>query len=154
MSSKAYWTVSGTKIESSTDAFIKSAQHVTNAKNLKKYENKLNKAFKEHMQTNMRRAGIGDKNFDDLFFLRITNDSIVFTNTDPLITQRYEYGYYDNNKNDDEYYDEAYMIETSPRYFIRPAIQQTMEDVGELMIQDANNQYMQNRRQSNGDDVY
>lgn len=46
------------------------------------------------------------------------------------------------------------MIETSPRYFIRPAIQQTMQDVGQLMAKEANQTYMRNRRQSNGDDVY
>ena len=103
----------------------------------------------------MRQAGIGDKHFDDAFFLRITNGSIVFTNTEPLITQRYEYGYYDgNDKNNDEYYDEAYMIETSPRYFIRPAIQKTIEEVGNIMLQEANEVYRKNCRQSNGDDVY
>ena len=112
----------------------------------------MNEKFKEHMQANMRQAGIGDKNFDELFYLTISHGNIIFTNTEPLITQRYEYGY--NNDNDDEYYDEGYMIETSPRYFIRPAIQQTMQDVGNLMIQEANKEYMRNRRQSNGDDIY
>ena len=150
MSSQAYWTVTGTKVEDSTDAFMKSVQHVTNGKALKKYENKLNNLFKEHIQTNMRQAGIGDKNFDDLFYLTINHDSVIFTNTDPLITQRYEYGYSSN----DEYNDEGYMIETSPRYFIRPAIQQTMQDVGQLIVKEANQTYMRNRRQSNGDDVY
>ena len=99
----------------------------------------------------MRQAGIGDKHFDDAFFLRIVNNNIVFTNTEPLITQRYEYGYYSN---DDEYYDEAYMIETSPRYFIRPAIQQTMQEVGQIMLEEANQEYRKNCRQVNGDDVY
>lgn len=152
MSSRAYWTVTGTTVDNSTDAFIKSVQHVTNGKALKKYERKLNEKFKEHMQANMRQAGIGDKNFDELFYLTINHGNIIFTNTEPLITQRYEYGY--NNDNNDEYYDEGYMIETSPRYFIRPAIQQTMQDVGNLMTQEANKEYMRNRRQTNGDDIY
>lgn len=151
MSYKANWTVSGTTIENSTDAFMKAVKKVSNGQALKKYEQKLNKTFKENIQTNMRQAGIGDKHFDDAFFLRIVNNNIVFTNTEPLITQRYEYGYYNN---DDEYYDEAYMIETSPRYFIRPAIQQTMQEVGQIMLEEANQEYRKNCRQVNGDDVY
>ena len=151
MSYKANWTVSGTTIENSTDAFMKAVKKVSNGQALKKYEQKLNKTFKENIQTNMRQAGIGDKHFDDAFFLRIVNNNIVFTNTEPLITQRNEYGYYSN---DDEYYDEAYMIETSPRYFIRPAIQQTMQEVGQIMLEEANQEYRKNCRQVNGDDVY
>ena len=51
-----------------------------------------------------------------------------------------------------EYYEE-YMIQTSPRYFIRPAIQETLDEIGQLMIQETNDEYMKNRRQSNGDDI-
>ena len=45
------------------------------------------------------------------------------------------------------------MIQTSPRYFIRPAIQESMNEIAQLMIQEANKEYMNNRRQSNGDDI-
>ena len=68
MSYKANWTVSGTTIENSTDAFMKAVKKVSNGQALKKYEQKLNKTFKENIQTNMRQAGIGDKHFDDAFF--------------------------------------------------------------------------------------
>lgn len=153
MSFKAKWSVSGTTIENSVDALTKSVAQITDGNALKKYEAHLNKSLRENIQNNMRRAGIGDKNFDEAFLLRIANGSIIFTNTSPLITQRYEYGYYDNNKNDDEYYDEAYMVETSPRYFIRPAIQETLQEVGNLINQELKNQYLQYRRQTNGDDI-
>ena len=45
------------------------------------------------------------------------------------------------------------MIQTSPRYFIRPSIQQSLNEVGQLMIKEVNDEYMKNRRQSNGDDI-
>jgi hypothetical protein len=155
MSVKTNWTATGVKLEDSIDSFMKSVQHVSNSQVLKKYENRLNKSFKENIRRNLRQAGIGDRQFDEVFFLKITNNGVVFTNTDPLITQRYEYGYYESNKtSSDEYYDDSYMIGTSPRYFIRPAMQKTMQEVGELLIQEANQYYMMNRRQSNGDDVY
>ena len=57
------------------------------------------------------------------------------------------------NKNDDEYYDEPYMVETSPRYFIRPAIEETLQEVGILINQELKEQYLQYRRQTNGDDI-
>ena len=52
----------------------------------------------------------------------------------------------------EEYYEE-YMIQTSPRYFIRPAIQESMNEIGKLIIQEANNEYMKNRHQTDGDDI-
>ena len=45
------------------------------------------------------------------------------------------------------------MIQTSPRYFIRPAIQESMNEIGKLIIQEANNEYMKNRHQTDGDDI-
>lgn len=45
------------------------------------------------------------------------------------------------------------MVETSPRYFIRPAIQETLQEVGNLINQELKNQYLQYRRQTNGDDI-
>jgi hypothetical protein len=77
----------------------------------------------------------------------------MFVNTAPLVTQRYEYGYYlGSNDTNEEYYEE-YMIQTSPRYFIRPAIQESLNEVGQLIIHEINEEYMNNRRQINGDDI-
>ena len=45
------------------------------------------------------------------------------------------------------------MIQTSPRYFIRPAIQESMNEVKQLITQEMNKEYMYNRRQVNGDDI-
>lgn len=155
MSAKAKWTVSGTRVENSTESFMKAVQHVSNPKTLKKYENKLNKSFKANIRRNLQRAGIGDRNFDDVLFLKITNGGIVFTNTEPLATQRYEYGYIDSGKvGSEEIYADDLLVGTSPRYFIRPAIQKTMKEVGEILIREANQEYMNVRRETNGDDVY
>lgn len=153
MSYRAKWSVSGTKLEDSAAALTKAVQSVSSTKNLKKYESRLNKSFQENIRTNLRRSGIEADNFDDVFFMRISNGSISFVNTAPLVTQRYEYGYYNGSNDTNEEYYEEYMIQTSPRYFIRPAIQETLDEIGQLMIQETNDEYMKNRRQSNGDDI-
>lgn len=154
MSFNASWKVSGTKLDDAANALTTSVKNVTNGKALKKYESRLNQNFKENIRKQMRLSGIDGMNFDEVFFLRISGKNIDFVNTDPLVTQRYEYGYYLGSKDTNEEYYEEFMVETSPRYFIRPAIQETMQEIGQLMIQEANNEYMNNRRQVNGDDVY
>lgn len=153
MNYNASWLVSGTKLEDSAVALSKAVNAVTSTKALKKYESKLNKNFQENIRTNLRRSGLEADNFDDVFFLRISNGNINFLNTEPLITQRYEYGYYNGTNDTNEEYYEEYMIQTSPRYFIRPAIQESMNEIGQLIIQEVTNEYMNNRRETNGDDI-
>lgn len=153
MTFNAKWTVSGTTFDNAANALSKSAQSITSGKALKKYENRLNKNFKENIRANLRRSGLEADKFDDVFFLKISNGNISFVNTAPLVTQRYEYGYYlGSNDTNEEYYEE-YMIQTSPRYFIRPAIQESMNEVKQLITQEMNKEYMYNRRQVSGDDI-
>ena len=146
MSFNASWTISGTKLENSAAALTKAVQLVTSTRSLKKYESRLNKSFQDNIKTNLRRSGMDADNFDDVFFLKISNGSINFINTEPLVTQRYEYGYYHGSHDTNEEYYEEYMIQTSPKYFIRPAIQESLNEIGQLMIQEVNNEYMNNRR--------
>lgn len=155
MSINAKWTVSGTKPEDSAEALRASIVSVTNGDLLEKYEPTLNYHFQENISKNLRRAGMEADNFDDVFFLKISNSNISFINTAPLVTQRYEYGYYydDKNDNSNEEYFEEYMIQTSPKYFIRPSIQESLNEIGQLMINEVNNSYMENRKQTYGDDV-
>lgn len=153
MTFNAKWTVSGTTFDNAANALSKSAQSITSGKALKKYENRLNKNFKEYIRANLRRSGLEADKFDDVFFLKISNGNISFVNTAPLVTQRYEYGYYlGSNDTNEEYYEE-YMIQTNPRYFIRPAIQESMNEVKQLITQEMNKEYMYNRRQVSGDDI-
>lgn len=153
MSFQAKITVSGTRIEDSSDALKNAVKVATSSSNLKRHESRLNKHFQENIRNHLRQSGVEADNFDDVLFLRISNGNINFVNTEPLVTQRYEYGYYDSqNYNDEEYYEE-YMIQTSPRYFIRPAIQESLNEVGQIITNDVNNEYMKNRRQSHGDEV-
>lgn len=140
MSINANWTISGIDFNSSTNAFVKSAQYATSTSNLKKYESYLQSVFKDNINTNMRRAGIEADNLSEAFTLTIDN-GINFVNTEPLVTQRYEYGYYDGSKDTNEEYYEEYMIQTSPRYYIRPAIQETLTQVGQIMLEDAKKEY-------------
>ena len=153
MSYQASWSVSGTTLDDSALALKKAVRSVTSGNSLKKYESKLNKNFQEHIRANLRRSGVDADNFDDVFFLKISSGSINFINTEPLITQRYEYGYYDGSHDTNEEYYEEYMIQTSPRYFIRPSIKESMQEVGQLMLKEVNDEYMKNRRQTNGDDI-
>ena len=141
MSFEANWYASGISFDSSANAFIKSAKYATNTKNLKKYESYLNKTFQDNISTNIRRSGIEADNIVDVFSLKIDGRGINFVNTEPLITQRYEYGYYDGSKDTNEEYYEEYMIQTSPRYYIRPAIQETLNDVGNVMLNEAKKEY-------------
>ena len=140
MSFEATWDISGTDINDASLAFIKSARK---GMKLKPYQTKINKLFQQHISENLLRAGMEADNFDDVFFARVNNGDIEFINTAPLITQRYEYGYYDDSNTDEEYY-EAYMVQTSPRYFIRPAISETLNDIGYIMLNEAKKDYIRN----------
>ena len=142
MSFQANWEMSGTDINTAGKAFTKSAQ--SSIRNLKKHEDKLNKIFKENIYSNMIRVGIDADNFADVFELKINNGEISFVNTAPLITQRYEYGYYNGSNDTTEEYYEEYMIQTSPKYFIRPSIQETLNDVGKLILNEAKQEYSNN----------
>lgn len=139
MSFNAEWNISGTSIDNASNKFTQSAQKAI--KNLNKYQSLLNKKFKEHLDENIRRAGIEGDNLSDVFFMQIKNGNINFINTSPLITQRYEYGYYDGSNDTNEEYYEEYMIQTSPRYFIRPAIQESMNDIGHIVLEEAKKEY-------------
>ena len=152
MSYKTSWNVSGTKLDDSAAALTKAVQSVTNGKALKKYESRLNTHFQDNISKNMHRAGM-EADFHDVFFLQIVSNNVTFVNTEPLITQRYEYGYYDSSDNEYEDYMEEYAIQTSPRYFIRPAIQESLNEIGELMVNETTEIYMRERRQTNGDDI-
>lgn len=141
MSSQANWHVSGTKFDSSANAFIKSAQYAVSSRNLKKHEALLDKTFKENINRYIALSGIEGDNLSDVFSLQVNGQGINFVNTEPLITQRYEYGYYEGSKDTNEEYYEEYMIQTSPQYYIRPAIQDTLNTVGQIMLEDAKQEY-------------
>lgn len=154
MSVNANWSISGIKLENSTNAFVTSAKIASSTKTLKKHQKELDKNFKQYIQDNMLRAGVDADNLQDVFSLNISSKGINFVNTEPLITQRYEYGYYeenskDKNMNEDEYYEE-YIIQTSPKYFIRPSVQQSLKDVGKVMLEEAKKEY----NNHHGNEVY
>ena len=139
MSFQANWEVSGTTVDIAGKKFTQSAK--TSISNLKKHEGEFNRIFKEHIYTNMIRSGIDADNFSDVFKLEVNHGDINFINTAPLITQRYEYGYYNGPNDTNEEYYEEYMVQTSPRYFIRPAIQETLQDIGNVILNEAKKEY-------------
>ena len=150
MSIQANWIISGTNFDKSADSFVKSAKIATNVNNLKKYEHFLNQQFKQHIIDNIYRSGIEGENLENAFALQISDGTINFVNTAPLITQRYEYGYYDN---DDDYDESDYIIETSPRYFIRPSIQESLNDIGNLMLNEAKKSYINEASKARKDET-
>lgn len=141
MNFQANWRISGVNFDSSSNAFIKSAEYAINVKNLKKHEAYFNKTFKENIDRYMALSGMEADNLSDVFSLNINSKGINFVNTEPLVTQRYEYGYYEGSNDTNEEYYEEYMIETSPKYYIRPAIQKTLKDIGQIMLEEAKKEY-------------
>ena len=150
MSIQANWTISGVNFDKSAEAFIKSAKIATNSKTLKKHEQFLNKQFKQHMMDNIFRSGLEGEGFEEAFFLQVVGNNVSFINTSPLITYRYEYGYYDT---DDEYDNSDYIIETSPRYFIRPSIQETLIDIGNVILNEAKQSYINDVQTAKKDEI-
>lgn len=130
--------ISGNPVQNSAKSFTDSALKVVNASHLKQYKNLLNDNFQRYIFQYMRRSGM--ENVDDLeksFFFDITGNSLVFGNTQPLIANRYEYGWED----DDDYNEDDYLIGTSPRYYIRPAIKRITDDIAEILLKDAYQEY-------------
>lgn len=130
--------VSGRSIQTSAHAFVKSAKTVANTNHLKQYQNILNSNFQRYLTQYMHRAGIED--IDDLeksFYINIIGNSIIFGNTQPIIANRYEYGW----EEDDDYDEDEYSISTSPRYYIRPAVRRITEDIAEILTKDAFHEY-------------
>lgn len=130
--------VSGTPIESSARAFTQSIDKVANIRHIKRYKTLLNHNFQQYIRENMYRVGM--ENVDDLekeFFINIVGNSIIFGNTNPVVANRYEYGWSD----DDDYSSNDYLMNTSPRYYIRPAIEQVAEELGTILIQDMYKEY-------------
>lgn len=140
-------TSSGTDIVTAKNKFIKSSHQAIN--NLKIHQGELNQIFQNNIHKHSTRAGI-NLDLSETFHVVISNGNISFIDTEPLITQRYEYGYYslDENDIDDEY---DYFI-TGPRYFIRPAINETLQTVGNFLLNDAKKSY--NNTQTNERDNY
>lgn len=140
-------TCSGTDIIEAKDKFIKSTNVAIN--NLQSHQFELNQIFRNNITQNATRAGI-DIDFFDSFQLKVKNNHINFINMEPLTTQRYEYGY-DTQEDDDESIDDVF-IETGPRYFIRPAINDTLQYIGYILLNDAKKSY--NNIQINERDNY
>ena len=130
--------VSGTPIQTSVGNFTNAIEEVISSKHISKYQNMLNHDFQQYIRNNMYRSGM--ENVQDLektFFVNIVGNSIVFGTTEPLIANKYEYGW----EEDDDYDEDNYLMSTSPRYYIRPAINKIMNDLGERLSQDIYHDY-------------
>lgn len=132
--------VSGTSIENSFKTFSDSVTRIANGNYIRKYQNTLNNSFQQHIRDNMNRSGM--ENVEDLektFFVNIEGNNIIFGTNEPLMANRYEYGWED----DDDYNEDNYLISTSPRYYIRPAINQMAQELGAILANDIYRDYAQ-----------
>lgn len=137
MSIQCKLAISGTPVESSVYSFTKSVNKIANATYIKRYQNTLNKQFQQYIRDNMYRAGMeGVEDLEKTFFMSVIGNSIVFGTTEPLIANKYEYGWED----DDDYEDE-YTMSTSPRYYIRPAIERIARELGAQLLRDMYQEY-------------
>ena len=88
MSFQAKITVSGTRIEDSSDALKNAVKVATSSSNLKRHESRLNKHFQENIRNHLRQSGVEADNFDDVLFLRISNGNINFVLKHKLLKKR------------------------------------------------------------------
>lgn len=132
-------SVSGTPADVSVRNFTQSIEKGISSQYIKKYQNTLTNDFQRYISDNMRRAGMeGVQDLEKTFFVNITGQGIVFGTTEPLIANRYEYGW----ESDDDYDESDYAISTSPRYFMRPAIYKVMQKLGARIKQDIYEDYI------------
>lgn len=139
MSIQCKLEISGTPVQSSIANFTNTVEKVISAKYISKYKSTLNHNFQQYIRDNMYRSGM--ENVQDLektFFVNIIGNSIVFGTTEPLIANKYEYGWEEG----DDYDEDNYLIGTSPRYYIRPAIDKIMAELGKRLSEDVYHDYM------------
>lgn len=130
--------VSGTPVTTSIANFTNAIENVINSGYMKRYENMLNNNFRQYIRNNMYRAGMEDvQDLEKTFFVNIANNTIIFGTTEPLIANRYEYGWED----DDDYDEDEYLMSTSPRYYIRPAINKIFDELKAQITQDIYRDY-------------
>jgi len=120
----------GVPVEDSFGRLNKAIQKATNPEKLSKYQSVLEPKLYNYLRAG---ADIGEVPIDveDVFSLDIINNSLAVTNSDPLITELYEYGY------DDDELDEI----ITPRYYIRPAMKKLSNDLIKLLEQEVEDEY-------------
>lgn len=134
--------VSGTPIEDSAKAFTQSIKKIADARYIKQYKTLLNNNFQQYIRNNMHRVGMEDvEDLEKEFYVNIVGNSIIFGNTNPIVANRYEYGWDDDEDSDNDYSDDDYLMSTSPRYYIRPAIEQVAQELGTVLLQDLYKEY-------------
>ena len=120
----------GFSVESSFKRLNKAIQKSTSPEKLSKYQSILEPKLYNYLKAGADKGEV-PINVEDVFSLDIVNNSLTITNSDPLITELYEYGY------DDEELDEI----IPPRYYIRPAIKKLSNDLMKLIGQEIKDEY-------------
>lgn len=130
--------MSGVNVAERAKAFSSAVNKVANTAYCKKHQNLLNANFKRYIGANLRRSGIYDQDVENTFFVNITNNKVIFGNTNPVVNNRYEYGWEDDSF-DDEYLND--YVSMSPRYYIRPAIKKVADDLANVLREDVYKEY-------------
>ena len=128
----------GPDIAKDIKSFEKNLNKAISPARLKKNKTNWNKRFQSYIKKNAQRAGIYETDFEKIFNITMVGDKIVISNTDPIVVNRYEYGW------EDDIEDEAngeYATVFTPRYFVRPALEQLIEDILQEVERDVYSNY-------------
>lgn len=123
----------GSMPQDSIKKLSRAVNRVASGKTLQQQQPIISRKFKNIIDRESSKAGmVGD--VSKYFYVNVRNNQVVIGNTAPLLINRYEYGweddisqeYYESWENDisDDEYLADYQSITSPRYYVRPAIEE------------------------------
>lgn len=116
----------GPDIAKDMKSFQKSLNKAISPARLKKNKTRWNKKFQGYIRKNAQRSGIVDTDFEKIFDLSVVGNKIIITNNEPIVVNRWEYGWEDDIE-DEEAGDYASVF--TPRYFVRPALEMLIQDI-------------------------
>lgn len=120
--------MNGVSLEDSFQRFSESIENAISPEAISKYKSVLQANLHNYLKQNASRADV-PIDVEDIFSVEILNNDITISNTNPYLTDKYEYGYSDGED----------II--TPRYYIRPAIDKFSDDLKNLVQEEINNEY-------------
>lgn len=123
----------GSMPQDSIKRLSKAVNKVASGKTLQQQQPIISRKFKSAIDRNASKAGVLD-DVSKYFYVNVRNGQVIIGNTAPLLINRYEYGWEDDVSQeyyggwedalDDDEYLADYQSLMSPRYYLRPAIEE------------------------------
>lgn len=120
----------GVPVDDSFGRLKKAIQQAVSLDKLSKYQSILEPKLYNYLKSGAERGDV-PIDVEDVFSLDIIDNTLTIVNSDPLISELYEYGY------DDDDVDEI----IAPRYYIRPAVKKLSDDLLELLRKEVVDEY-------------